>query len=276
MGFFIKEYQPCESLRPFVELYWEGGFNTKASGQISMQMIPNGCLELIIHLNDLHCDLNKNDTWSQTPDYMILGLFTQPYEVQFQDYVKVFAIRFKPEGLYNIFGTPVAMFKDSFEDMTLVMGHKFRDFSHRVKEEKHTAGMIERTEHYLLSCLSSNKIDLSYVNLAADLIRKTKGIRIEELPSKVSISKRQLEREFKGKLGISPKHYLRITRINEVLRLLNNNQEMDLTSVAYYCGYFDQAHFINDFKRITGNNPSIFIRERAQYIANPGLAHYSH
>lgn len=274
MSIFINEYQPSENLRPFVELYWEGSFNTNESGQISLQTIPNGCLELIIHLNDLHCDLNKNDAWSQTPDYMILGLFTQPYEVQFQGFVKVFAIRFKPEGLYNIFGMPVAIFKDSFEDMALVLGHKFRDFSHRIKEEKCVAAMINRTEQYLLSCLNKNKIDLNYVNLAANLIRKTKGIRIEDLPGKVYISQRQLEREFKDRVGISPKHYLRITRINEVLRLLNTNQNMDLTNVAYYCGYFDQAHFINDFKSITGINPSIFIRDKEQFIANPGLAHY--
>lgn len=274
MSILIHEYQPCESLKPFVELYWEGSFNTNESGQMSLQMIPNGCLELIIHLNDLHCDLNKDDTWSQTPDYMILGMCTQPHEVQFQGYVNVFAIRFKPEGLYNIFGLPVAMFKDSYEDMSLVLGHKFRDFSHRVKEEKGVAAMINRTEQYLLSCLRGTKIDFGYINLAADLIRKTKGIRIEDLPGKVYISQRQLEREFKDKVGISPKHYLRITRINEVLRLLDTNQEMDLTRVAYYCGYFDQAHFINDFKSMTGKNPSIFIKEREQFIANPGLAYY--
>jgi len=134
--------------------------------------------------------------------------------------------------------------------------------------------MINRTENYLLNSLRSNKIDLSYINHAADLIRKTKNIKIEDLTKRVFISQRQLEREFKDKFGISPKHYLRITRINEVLRLLNDNQAIDLTSVAYYCGYFDQAHFINDFKKITGKNPSIFIKERGQIIANPGLAHY--
>ncbi|RIA09329.1 AraC family transcriptional regulator [Flavobacteriaceae bacterium MAR_2010_72] len=271
---FIKEYQPCESLKPFVELYWEGSFNPNGSGTMSMQMIPNGCIELIIHLNDWHCALNKDDVWAKTPDYMVLGLYTKPYEVQFKSLVKVFAIRFKPEGLYNVFGLPAGLIKDSFEDMELILGYKFRDFCHRIKETKCVRNMVEYTEHYLLHCLNGHNIDPNYVNLAADLIRKTKGIRIEDLPDKVFISQRQLEREFKEKLGISPKHYLRITRINEVMRLLNNSHEIDLTSVAYYCGYFDQSHFINDFKSITGKNPSIFIKNRKEIIANPGLAHY--
>jgi len=276
MSIHIEEFKPSESLRPFVELYWEGSFNTNASGLLSMQMIPNGCLELIFHLNDLHCDLHDDNTWSQTPDYMIIGLFIQPYEVQFKNHVKVFSIRFKPEGIYNVFGVPASTLKERFEDMSMVFGSEFRDFSHRLKEEKSIAAMIKRTENFLLKNLQGNKIDMSYVNRAAELIRNLKGIRIKDLSNKVFISQRQLEREFKEKVGISPKHYLRITRVNEVMRWLDDNRSIDLTSVAYHCGYFDQAHFINDFKRITGKTPTIYIRERGQVIANPGLAHYVH
>ena len=113
------------------------------------------------------------------------------------------------------------------------------------------------------------------MNVAAEIIRKNKGIKIEELAKMLFISKRQLQREFKNKVGISPKHYYRITRINEVLRLLDGDRQMDLTSVAYACGYFDQAHFINDFKRITGVRPTIFVKDQGQMIASPGLSHYS-
>jgi AraC-like DNA-binding protein len=271
----VKEYKPCKSLNSFVELFWSGSFNADASGQLSLQMIPNGCVELIIHLNDLHCDLENNYGWAQSPDFMILGLFTQPYEVRFSGRVKVFAIRFKPEGFYNIFGVPASEFKERYEDMTLVKCNGFRDFGNRIREEKSVASMINRVEIYLLKSLQDNKIDMSYVNLAAQLIRSTKGIKIDELSNKVFISKRQLEREFKSKIGISPKHYLRLTRINEVLRFLSSKQSIDLTSVAYHCGYFDQAHFIHDFKRITGKNPTIFIKQSGLVIANPGLAHYT-
>lgn len=237
-------------------------------------MIPNGCVELIIHLTDQHCELFKNDEWSTPPEYTILGMHTGPYKVWFKGKVKVFAIRFKPEGIYSVFGVPASTFKETYEDMSQVLGNGFHDFCHRIKEEKDVTSMIERTEVYLLKNLRRNKVQMSYVNLAAELIRQSKGIRIEDLPGRVFISQRQLEREFKSKVGISPKHYLRITRINEVVRLLDKDHTMDLTSVAYHCGYFDQAHFINDFKKITGEKPTIFIKGRNRFIANSGLAHY--
>ena len=117
---------------------------------------------------------------------------------------------------------------------------------------------------------------MSYVHSAAQLIRNSNMIKIDELANKLFISKRQLEREFKSKVGISPKHYFRITRINEVLRCLNANQKMDLTDVAYYCGYYDQAHFINDFKTIAGIKPSIFKGDKGFMIGNSSLGFYDY
>jgi AraC-like DNA-binding protein len=274
MSNHVVEYVPSDALKPFVELYWEGSFNMRATRGISLQLIPNGCLELIIHLNDLHCDLQKDAAWAQSPDYMIIGLFTNPYEVRFRDHVRVFAMRFKPEGFYNVFGVPGSVFKEQFEDMSLVLGNGFRDFSHRIREERSTAGMILRSENYLLDNLRSKKIDMSYLNAAAELIRNSKEIKIEDLANRIFISKRQLEREFKNKVGISPKQYFRITRINEVIRLLNDDRAMDLTSVALNCGYYDQAHFINDFKRMTGKQPGIFMREKGDYITGSNLANH--
>jgi len=274
MNFFIKEYMPCQNLSSFVEVYWEGSFNSDAAGLISTQIPPNGCIDLIFHLNDLHCDLENDNKWSQSPDYMVIGLFTKPYVVQFKNLVNVFAIRFKPEGIFNVFGVPASKLRDCYEDMTLILGKGFRDFSHWLKEEKTVIAMINRTESYLLKNLLDRKIERSYVNFAAELIRNSKDAKIEDLSAKLFVSQRQLEREFKSKIGISPKHYQRLTRINEVFRLLNDNQEMDLTSVAYHCGYFDQAHFINDFKGITGVSPSIYPKENGLFLAAPGLSHY--
>ena len=152
----------------------------------------------------------------------------------------------------------------------------FRNFCHQIKEEKNVANMIQIAEQYLLKSLQKNRIDRSYVNVAAELIRNTSGIRIEDISNRVFISQRQLEREFKNKVGISPKHYLRITRINEIICFLKANPVTDLVSVAYHFGYYDQAHFINDFKRITGKIPSMFIKTKAQIIGNEGLSHYQH
>lgn len=267
----ITEYKPDKSLSPFVELFWKGNFNANPSGNILQRVIPNGYVELIIHLSDLHCDLYNFSGWSQSPVCTVIGVYAQPYEVQFRSLVEVFGIRFKPEGIYNIFGIPASEFAESYEDLSLVLGSDFRSFSDRLREAKTTVGMITLAEKYLQKNIQRNQINLSYVNHAAELIRQTNGImKIEQLPTKVYISQRQIEREFKDKIGISPKHYLRIMRLNEVHRLLKADRQLNFTEVAYQSGYTDQAHFIKDFKSITGEKPTIFVRERQQFIVNPG------
>ena len=271
----ITEYQPNDLLKPFVELYWEGSFNTNKE-RLSLHIVPNGCVEMIIHLSDLHCNLHHSTYgWSQTPDYLVLGLFTQPYQVKFNTTVDVFAIRFKPEGIYNLFGLPSSMFVDSYEDMSLVLGRGFDDFCCALRDAGTTAKKIDQIEKYLLKTLTQQPGQVNYVNRAAELIRSQQGIKIKQISEQLSVSQRQLEREFKAKIGITPKRYLRLTRINEVMRLLNQHHHLSLTSVAYHCGCADQAHFIKDFKRITGEIPTMFVKERARFIARPGLSYYS-
>lgn len=266
----VITYQPPESLRPFVEMFWEGDFNATGSSRCSMQVIPNGCLEVIIHLSHQHCYLHAgSDGWSHTSENLLLGLFTKPFEVQFNTPVKAFAIRFKPDGIFNIFGIPASEFKETYEDTSLVLGSEFHEYGNSLREEKNISGRLDRTNRFLMKNLGRRNIAVNFVNHAAELIRTTNGIRIEDVSNRVFKSRRQLEREFKAKVGISPIHYLRIIRMNHVLRLLNSGRQLaDLTGLAYDCGYSDQAHFINDFKKITGEVPTAFIKERNRFIAN--------
>ncbi len=74
MSIKVKEYQPSEYLQPFVELFWEGDFNVTKEAVLKQRVVPNGFVELIIHLSDFHCDLPTGKHWSQSPDYTIIGL----------------------------------------------------------------------------------------------------------------------------------------------------------------------------------------------------------
>ena len=271
MSTSIKQYKPSRPLQPFVEYFWKGDFNDVSASRLSQKVIPNGYVEIIIHLTDLHCDLYSREGWLQSPDYTIIGLFTRPYEVRFSGYVKTFGIRLKPEGTYNIFNVPASEFCESYEDITLVLGRNFRSFCDSLRDQTRMNAMIGLAENYLLKQMERNRNDIGYVNQAAELIRETNGaLRIDHLPRKVFISQRQLEREFKNRIGISPKHYLRIARLNEVHRLLQESNRLNFTELAHSLGYTDQAHFIRDFKNITGVNPSIFVKGREQFLVNVG------
>lgn len=269
----LKEYEPVDLLKPYVEFFWEGEFNRHGVKKLQQLVIPNGYVEMIIHISDLHCDLLRGDTWGQSPDYTLIGLYTKPYEVHFRDLVNVFGIRFKPEGFYNVFGVPAAEFSEKFENMEDLAGAAFREYCGKLRESPTASGKLIISEEFLLQNLEKKRLNMDYVNHAAEIIRKANGfLRIEDLAGQVYISIRQLEREFKRKVGISPKRYMRISRLNAVQRQLEQHRKLDFTEITYACGYADQAHFIKDFRSFTGEKPTFFMKDRHLYIVNPGMA----
>ena len=98
------------------------------------------------------------------------------------------------------------------------------------------------------------------INRAVHEIYKHQGfISIQTLAGKVCLSPQQFRRRFNEEVGMSPKEYSRIVRINHVLALLRKKTGSTLTQLTYQLGYFDQAHFIRDFKAVMGDSPKHFI-----------------
>ncbi|THH41204.1 helix-turn-helix domain-containing protein [Neolewinella litorea] len=254
----VSEYPPSPALAPFVACYTFGVFNTVAAEEAVIEIVPNGCPEVIIHLEDRFCKLPFGMGVERTPDFMLIGLFSSRFRVQFNEPVPVFSIRLHPEALFTLFQLPGEKLIDGYENSDLIFGAGFRELCERIREEKCPTAMVALAEAYLAKCLHHPAAPTSYVARSAALMRHGPQHSIKEISEQVCISQRQLQRRFRREIGISPKQYLKLVRINRVIRTLENNPHLDLTSVAYHCGYYDQAHFIKDFKRITGQLPGDF------------------
>lgn len=274
MNIKFSEYKPSLPLSSLVQTYWTGDFNIYSENRFVQSVIPNGCIELIIHLTTSHCELIKEDSWGKSPEFTLIGLQTSSYEVRFNEPVKVFGIRFNPEGIYNFFGVPPAHFTSTFEESKDVLGIDFDDYCSRLRDAKTVTEQVLLTESFLvkkLENLCSNKID--YVKIASEIIRRNHGIiSLENLIKQVPISTRQLQREFKNKFGITAKEYMRIARLNAIQNYMQNTPKINLTELSYDKGFSDQSHFIREFKMFTGTNPKGFLKDRENYIVNTTMA----
>jgi methylphosphotriester-DNA--protein-cysteine methyltransferase len=267
----LREYLPSPELQPYVQSFWTGDFNTASVRNFSQSVVPNGYAELIIHLTDDHCELFRKNAWGSSPDCTLLGLYTRPYAVKFNTHVKVFGIRFNPEGIYNIFGVSPSEFLEGFEDMERVAGTEFAACCARLKDCRSTRQRIRMTEAFLLRNLDRHSARHDYVRTAAAMIRKNSRMKMEALHERIPISPRQLQREFKARIGISPKAYMRIARMNAIQQYLNTAVRIDLTAVTYDYGFSDQSHMIKEFHTLTGSGPGKFLKDRRQFLVNPGI-----
>ena len=83
--------------------------------------------------------------------------------------------------------------------------------------------------------------------------------RIDDLTRYIGLSQSALERRFRRVVGVSPKRFASVLRLRRAVRL--RAVGADLTAVAHAAGYFDQSHFIHDFRRATGSSPDAFFRQ---------------
>jgi len=116
-------------------------------------------------------------------------------------------------------------------------------------------GIVER---FLLSELKRTETDL-LVSEAIQKIKLSKGdIKIKELLTELPVSRDAFEKRFRKITGTSPKHFSVIIRIKNLIG--NYSGTISLTEAAYSAGYFDQAHFIKDFRAFTGQTPHDFFK----------------
>lgn len=117
---------------------------------------------------------------------------------------------------------------------------------------------INVVEQFLASQLKDIQTDKLIVE-AVKLIYQTNGtIRIKELNQKLFISQSPFEKRFRKVVGTTAKKFASIVRFNTVLDNLNKTKT--LTEICYENNFFDQAHFIKDFKQFTGDTPENFKR----------------
>ena len=117
---------------------------------------------------------------------------------------------------------------------------------------------VKIVEQFLISQLKDIQTDKLIVE-AVKLIYQSNGtIRIKELNEKLFISQSPFEKRFRKVVGTTAKKFASIVRFNSVLD--NMSETKSLTEICYENNFFDQAHFIKDFKQFTGDTPEKFKR----------------
>ena len=272
MNTVFSEFSPSKILLPYVQSYWQGTFNLRREENFQQSVLPNGCIELIIHTDSEHCALSKDQkAWSSSPEFILLGLYEQPYEVRFSEKVNVFGIRFYPDGIRNIFGIPPVTFMATYENGLDVLGKELAGFCSRVREAANVQQMIMLADEFIRRQLALHAKAYDYTHQAMQLIRQGNGTKqYKALTDEVPVSPRQLQREFRSQYGLTVRDYMRLIRLNAINRYMQAPAG-SLTGFSHELNFTDQAHFNREFKHYAKVAPRKLIKEQEHYIINPAL-----
>ena len=170
---------------------------------------------------------------------------------------------FTPAGASAFLGPSMDEFSGTTVDLGAVLGRA--DELERLHEQ--IAGAIDhgqrvtRLEDFFVGHIRDVTLDPLVAAAVAWLGRDTGRRRIDDLTRYIGLSQSALERRFRRVVGTSPKKFLSIVRLQRAARLLAAGT--NITTAAHAAGYFDQSHFIHDFRRATGSTPHAFFRQPA-------------
>jgi len=252
------EYKPHEILRESVKCFWihEAAYPADTRQDIA----PDGCVELIFNFGSPYL-LRTADEPVPLPAAIIVGFQDKTIPLLLRGTVRVVAARLFAWGA-------LALLQDNVSALAHAMtplGAGWKDLLQRL-EALVTRGSYEKAaralEEHLIRQALVRTFDKKLIQAAAKHLMHAKGqVRVSELAEYCHMSVRQLERGFQQVVGTSPKAFARTVRFQEAERHLMFHPDADLTALAHDCGYFDQAHFIKDFKAFTGRTPTEYAEQ---------------
>ena len=200
----------------------------------------------------------------EEPDALLIGQPTHSYFIIPRGKIKMIGIRFYPHTASLFFNESIKHFNDGVLDLTELSGNQIRYLHEKIFEAGSLSKINSLLEDYFISQIkNSSTIKFSYVDYTVKYILKEKGnVSLNPFIEKLGISSRYLQELFIELMGISPKHFSKIIRFQTAVNKLINYKVQNLSQAGYDSGYFDQSHFIRDFKQFAGITPKQFKNEQ--------------
>ena len=240
-----KKIKPYKELEPYIHFYWELKGN-----EVERQwerVFPDGCAGILMNLGDT-CLTDNGTTKMEFGKTYVVGAMTSFKDSFIDNDTHLIGVCLKPATFANFYSYT------SQNELT-------NDTLEFEKSNSFNVDKIIENPFNYFDCFYSERIitKTNQLQTVINDIHSTNGqISIYELSRRHFTTVRQLERNFKKLIGLSPKEYSNIIRFQNALSLIKkSNQNSSLLDIAFECGYYDHSHLSNEIKRNTGLPPSL-------------------
>lgn len=263
----FRAHNPVFPLNNFIEalIYFE---RVERAHTVD-RFLPNGDTEILIDFSDAPQFIYDNNSLKEIQacnHVWASGVRTEPITIPSGNGATMMVISFKKGMASPFFPFPMEEIANSVVDADLVWGSEFVRLRERLVEEKAITRRFSLVERFLLQTFGAKLEVNPCVQFAVgEMTRNPDRISIARMNEKIGYSQKHFTEMFRRGIGITPKSYLKIMRFQKALRTIDaaNNIEWDM--IAQDCGFYDQAHFINDFKHFSGFTPEQYSRIHTNY-----------
>lgn len=264
-----KKYSPCEVLQPFVECYFVWESTEPLEDLLVLESPPSGFCSIVFNNGDDYFLQNKKYEQLAVPKQFLSGQSIYSYKLFLKGHISMAGIVLKPTALFSLFNLPVHEYVEERVPLQNVFKKTFLDaFISQLQKLQDAGEKVKLLEDLVLKHFNQTKPAIDSIDNAANSIIERNGmVNINDLLKDVFMSRRNFERRFFKKVGLSPKYYARIRRISFVTNLIAGKKKVDWVALFAQCEFYDQSHFIKDFLEFTGRTPQQYLAENAE-LAN--------
>lgn len=256
---------PRAPLSDFVAVLWvqEG----LAPEHARERLLPTGTVELVVSLaaDDLRVFADERDGGAAEGGALVCGAHSRFFVIDTLAASATAGVHFRPGGAWPFFGVPADALMDAHVPLDALWGAGAAAvLRERLMEAPTRAARFRVLEEALLARLALGPpAGHLAVRVAVRALHSARGpVSIRALAERIGISQRRFGEIFRAEVGLAPKVFSRVRRFQDVLAVAGPASEVDWSRVALECGFYDQAHFINDFRAFSGLTPSAYLRLR--------------
>ncbi len=256
-------YKPSELLSRYVHFYWILESEKLSIYDAPNRVVPNGSVNLFFHYGDVLNNRDKDNLITPQFQTMISGQSTDYFDALCTGTSQFVSVVFYPAGASLFYNIPMLHLQNQHIDISNLDPTNAKYICEQLAEEPDDKQKIAIIEKYLLRNLSEkNSYNNLRISTALEKAARCGGnVPIDKLANIACLSYKQFDRIFSDLVGLHPKQFMKVIRLQNVFRLLSNSPQKNLLDIAFLAGYYDQAHFTKEFKQFTGYTPKQCLKE---------------
>lgn len=255
---------PPPQLARFVKAFWVLEHNVLRGQPYLHRTLADGFAELVFHYKGRFYEIISPEFTTPSFSSGIHGQSQTFRRFVIREDFGIFGVYLYPFAMPSLFGIPANEVTNEMPDLRTLLGNKGAELEEKMMEASGNPERVKIISSFLEASLAKNRASEPAVFSVINHIIENKGVtNVQELAAQNFLSTRQFERKFKAFSGFSPKLFSRITRFQSALGAYGN-RDKSLTEIAYECGYYDQSHFIHDFKAFSGQHPRHYFSGKAE------------
>lgn len=238
------EFVPDTRLQPFIYCYWQLKTTATLQEPFNYRVVADGCIDVFFEPDN-------------SKESFVMGFCKKFTEFPLENTFNYFGIRFLPTIFPQLFKVNAIHLSNRFENLQAIVPALSSFISDRLHAGQSAVQVTGLLDQYLLHILRQTDFDDDpRLYEALNIILKNYGVVDIEKNIDTGISQRQLRRLFEFYIGDTPKTFSKVVRFQNILRAKPSTQSLRQNKLFFDAGYYDQAHFIKEFKNFYGVTPS--------------------